>query len=214
MARPVNRGGMMERNRWETAIRCLEVALHPNTGDDEVIAAVHGFRRIVAAWTLREICADLTGTLRAANAANAATEETRLSRENRELRGRLATAEQRQAETLEELAEVQRQLGEARDEARRARDEATAGARQFAEFRAAHAHLAERLTRENADLRRMLEDARRGAAVATPQSRPTFGSELAAALRGNDFRAAPAQHGRASAASAAGRGAPRPAWVA
>jgi len=34
----------MERNRWEGAIRCLELALHPNTADAEVIAGVNGFR--------------------------------------------------------------------------------------------------------------------------------------------------------------------------
>src|ERR1700676_2216332 len=36
------RGRTMERNRWETAIRCLEVALLPNPTDDEVIAGVNG----------------------------------------------------------------------------------------------------------------------------------------------------------------------------
>jgi septal ring factor EnvC (AmiA/AmiB activator) len=203
----------MERNRWETAIRCLEVALHPNTGDDEVVAAVHGFRRIVAGWTLREVCADLTG-LRAAHTAAATAEETPLRRENRELRGKLAAAEQRQADMAEDLAEARRQLGEWRDEARHARDEAAAGARQFAEFRAAHAQLAERLTRENADLRRMLDDARRSPAKPAPgPARPTFGSELAAALRGADSRP-PTERGRAGAASATGRSAPRPAWIA
>ncbi|HTT79243.1 MAG TPA: hypothetical protein VMF86_06150 [Stellaceae bacterium] len=202
----------MERNRWETAIRCLEVALHPNTGDDEVIAAVHGFRRIVAGWTLREVGTDLTGALRTANTA-AAADDTRLSRENRDLRGRLAAAEQLQVDTAADLAEARRQIDEWRDEARRARDEAAAGARQFAEFRAAHVQLAERFTRENGDLRRLLEDARRSSAKPAP-ARPTFGSELAAALRGNDIRPPPAENGRASAGSAPGRSAPRPAWIA
>jgi hypothetical protein len=204
----------MERNRWETAIHCLEVALHPNTGDDEVIAAIHGFRRIVAGSTLRGICTELAGTLRA-NAATASTEEMRLSGEVRELRGRLATAEQRQADALEALAEAQRQLGEAHQETQRTRDEAAAGARLFAEFRAAHAHLAERLTRENADLRRMLDDVRRVAVEPpTPAPRPTFGNELAAALQGNDLRPSPGQRGRASPMAATGRSAPRPAWIA
>src|SRR5262245_32450533 len=35
----------MERNRWETAIRCLEIAVHPNTSDEEALAAIRGFRR-------------------------------------------------------------------------------------------------------------------------------------------------------------------------
>ena len=31
----------MERNRWERAIRCLEIAVHPHTADEEVIADPH-----------------------------------------------------------------------------------------------------------------------------------------------------------------------------
>ena len=49
----------MERNRWEIAIRCLEIALHPNTSDEEVIAAVNGFRRTAEGTPLRELCRTL-----------------------------------------------------------------------------------------------------------------------------------------------------------
>jgi hypothetical protein len=46
----------MERNRWDRAIRCLEIALHPNTEDDEIIAGVNGFRRTADGTPLSEIC--------------------------------------------------------------------------------------------------------------------------------------------------------------
>jgi hypothetical protein len=51
----------MERNRWDTAIRCLEIALHPNTSDDEVLAGVNGFRRTADGTPLSQVCSEFAG---------------------------------------------------------------------------------------------------------------------------------------------------------
>ena len=53
----------MQRNRWETAIRCLEIAVHPNTTDEEIVAAVNGFRRTVESTPLRQLCREFAGRL-------------------------------------------------------------------------------------------------------------------------------------------------------
>ena len=79
----------MERNKWEIAIRCLEVALHPNTSDDEVVAAVNGFRRTARGKPLSQICSefasrDVVG--RSALAEEWQEKFDRLSRENLDLR--------------------------------------------------------------------------------------------------------------------------------
>ena len=51
----------MERNRWETALRCLEIAVHPGTSDEEVLAAIRGFRRTAGGTHVQGYwCQDLT----------------------------------------------------------------------------------------------------------------------------------------------------------
>ena len=52
----------MQRNRWETAIRCLEIAAHPNTNDEEVIAAINGFRRTADGTPLSRLCREFAKT--------------------------------------------------------------------------------------------------------------------------------------------------------
>src|SRR5690242_13605833 len=83
----------MERNRWATAIRCLEIALHPNTSDDEVLAAVNGYRRTAGNTPLSEVCTGFVQeSAQAADLAEWTARFARLSRENLELRRRLDLA--------------------------------------------------------------------------------------------------------------------------
>jgi hypothetical protein len=115
----------MERNRWETAIRCLEVALHPNTADDEVIAGVNGFRRTADGTRLRDICAELAG-----NAGD----------------GGGAVVDPVQTAVLERLRAAERRIHELSAEIQ-------AAERSFADFRSASAQLLDGLKDENFDLR-------------------------------------------------------------
>ena len=121
----------MERNKWETAIRCLEVALHANTGDAEVIAAVNGFRRTADGRRLREICDALAGPARPA--APGQTEElARLNRENRELQGRLAAAEKAHGAAAGAAREAVQQRDKLREELRAAHEAHAETERKFA----------------------------------------------------------------------------------
>lgn len=135
----------MERKKWETAIRCLDIALHPNTSDDEVIAGVNGFRRTAEGTPLGEICRAVAG----ADAAAATLQKLdRLNRENRELRRRLELAEIRRIETDRNLAEGERRARELSDALARADHRADEATREFATFRAAAAEMLERARQE------------------------------------------------------------------
>ena len=117
----------MERNRWDTAIRCLEVALHPNTQDGEVIAAVNGFRRAAAGTPLREVCFQLAGAGPPGRSRADAPEKwkealDRLNRENLDLRRKLEVEESTQAAARRRLREAEervRDLHRALDQAKR-----------------------------------------------------------------------------------------------
>jgi hypothetical protein len=159
----------MERNKWEIAIRCLEVALHPNTSDDEVVAAVNGFRRTARGKPLSQICSEFVSKDdlgRSALVEEWREKLDRLSRENLDLRHEV---ERRTRDGNEELAAAYRRTG--------------AAELRLAELQATVTDLSE----ENHDLRRALEQARRipvapaGARVASP-----FRDILAAAYRGAD----------------------------
>jgi hypothetical protein len=155
----------MDRNRWETAIRCLEVALHPGTGDDEVIAGVNGFRRTAAGTPLGEICAELAAEREACAASD------RLGRENLALRRRLEREKASQLAALQRLHEAQRLIHELSDEIR-------AEQQSFADFRSASAQIVDGLQHQNIDLRGALD--RASQAVNRPAS--PFRDILAAAL--------------------------------
>lgn len=195
---------MMERNRWETAIRCLEVALHPNTGDDEVIAGVNGFRRTADGTPLGEILQALAG---ASAPARADDELVRLSRENLDLR-------QQAAETERHLRAAEQRLHALEQQHRAAAAQADLAERELAEFHAAYGRVLDRVNRDNAELRQALDRARQGA-LERPEIAAPFRKFLAAAQQRAD-RTAPAAHrtspeGTASAIFVAG---PDRAWMA
>lgn len=139
----------MERNKWEIAIRCLEVALHPNTSDDEVIAGVNGFRRTAAGMPLGDICRALAATEerdrhRNVDAVRWRAKLDRLNRENIQLRLRLE-AEQRDA--AQRLGEAERRVRDLTDDVTAARFRADEAERQLGDFRDAYRDVLERANR-------------------------------------------------------------------
>ena len=156
----------MERNRWESAIRCLELALHPNTADAEVIAGVNGFRRAAAGTPLGEVCRDYAG---------AATAGDNLAHENLDLRRRLEQQRANQEEALARLHEAERVI-------RGLSDELRAEQRNFAAFRTASARIVDGLRDENFDLRGALEGARVAAGPPAQQATSPFRDLLARTL--------------------------------
>lgn len=166
----------MERNRWESAIRCLELALHPNTADAEVIAGVNGFRRAAAGKPLGDICREVAG---------AATAEDSLAHENLDLRRRLEHQRASQEEALARLREAERAI-------RGLSDDIRAEQQNFAAFRSASAQIVDRLKNENFDLRGALEEARLAADRPTPQQITPFRDLLTGVLL-RDGQPAPAR---------------------
>ncbi|HTZ35952.1 MAG TPA: hypothetical protein VMB84_07995 [Stellaceae bacterium] len=121
----------MERKRWETALRCLEVALHPNTGADEALAAIAGFRRMADGVPLHRIAEEFAADS-GAEAARWQAALDRLERDNRMLRRRLGFAEaagtaaaEREASTGERIAALEAALAAAEERAIAAEDELT-----------------------------------------------------------------------------------------
>jgi hypothetical protein len=114
----------MERNKWEVAIRCLEVAVHPNTSDDEVIAGVNGFRRTADGTPLSEVCREFIGAPGEEPEPPKVTRKLeKLTRENADLRQRLEAQQEGQITMLRRLEEAKRMiigLGQA-DRGRKAR---------------------------------------------------------------------------------------------
>jgi hypothetical protein len=132
----------MERHRWETAIRCLEIAVHPNTGDDEVIAAVNGFRRTTDGLPLSQVCTEFArGVPRPAELAQMKDALDQLQRENRELRRQLTVEKAAQAEAAQRIETAYRRIYELTEEAARAQRQAEAAEREFEDFRAAYAEV-------------------------------------------------------------------------
>jgi hypothetical protein len=169
----------MERSRWETAIRCLEVAVHPNTSDDELIAAVNGFRRTVEGVPLSQVCVEFAcavGTL--GDPAQMKDTLQHLNRENLELRRKLAVEEAAQASSEHRLDAAYRRIHELTREATAAQRVAAAIEREFEAFRAAYAQALDTIKRSNVDLRGALDAAKRSAAS---EARRPFSALLAEA---------------------------------
>ena len=194
----------MERNRWESAIRCLELALHPNTADAEVIAGINGYRRIAAGTPLGEVCREYADAKPGPDAlAPPATDEA-LSRENRELRRRLEREQAGQFDALRRLQEAERVIRELSDEFR-------AEQQNFAEFRAASTQIVDRLKDQNFDLRFALDQARVATDRPAPPPTSPFRDLLTASLL-RDGQPAPAPERPAS--SPGFIAIPRHPWVA
>ena len=130
----------MDGNRWEPAIRCLEVAVHPATRDDQMVAAVNVFRRAAEGLPLSQICIEFAcGGVPLAELARFKDTIERLDRENRELRRKLAVEEAAQTSTARRLDDAHRRIFELTEEAMAAQGLAEAAERDFVEFRAAYA---------------------------------------------------------------------------
>jgi hypothetical protein len=172
----------MERNRWGTAIRCLEVAVHPNTRDDEVVAAVNGFRRTADGVPLSQVCLEFScGGVPLAELAAMKDGLERLRRENIELRRRLAVDQAAQNEAAQRLDAACRRIFELTEEAAAARRIAETIEREFEDFRAAYARALDGILSENRDVRAALRTAQPAPQPVRPFSAVLTEARLAAA---------------------------------
>jgi hypothetical protein len=201
----------MERNRWETAIRCLEVAVHPNTRDDEVIAAVNGFRRTAEGVALSQICIEFAcGGVPLAELAAMKDNLDGLRRENLELRRELAIDEAAQEEAARRLEAAHRRIYELTEEAAAAHRAAEAVELEFEDFRAAYARAIDGILHGNADVRAALDKANQPVA---PIIRP-FSAFLAEARLEADKAASVAGIGNGSGRMPTGNPDGLPSWSA
>jgi len=175
----------MERNRWETALRCLEIAVHPATDDREVLAAINGFRRTAQNTSLRQLCGEFAGSPSGGPSA-IADELRRLARENLALRQKLEEAESSRKATLQRLHDTERRSGEIGETLLAAEERADAAERRLAEFRGAYGRISGSLSNENDDLRRALAEARRNLAQPIHEPVAPFQAALNAALHRPD----------------------------
>jgi hypothetical protein len=103
----------MERNRWETAVRCLEVAVHPDTSDEAIVAAVDAFRRNAGGVPLSQVCLEFAcGGVPLAELARIKESLERLNRENLEFRRNAAVGEAAQAAAQRRLDAAYRRIHE------------------------------------------------------------------------------------------------------
>ncbi|HEY7990010.1 MAG TPA: hypothetical protein VID77_01360 [Stellaceae bacterium] len=140
----------MQRNKIETAIRCLEVALHPNTSDEEILAAVAGFRRTAAGTPLSELCLDLqqgNGGARDLDAARLEAKCERLNQENFDLRLKVKFEEDSRALATRRLRRAERQIDELNDRLAVSHDRTGALEHQLEELRTAYCDLNGRTVR-------------------------------------------------------------------
>lgn len=88
----------------EMAIRCLEVALHPATGDNEAMASVFGFRRKAKGTPLSDICIELYARGEMKNRLKQANDEVLT------LRASLSKEQERYEEIRRRAEEAEAQL--------------------------------------------------------------------------------------------------------
>jgi len=140
----------MQRNKLETAIRCLEVALHPNTSDEEILAAVAGFRRTAAGTPLGELCLGLAqgnGAVRNLDMARLEAKCERLNQENFDLRLKVKFEEEGRALAARRLRRAERQIEEMSDRLAVSHDRTGALEHQLEELRNAYRDLNSRAIR-------------------------------------------------------------------
>jgi chromosome segregation ATPase len=166
----------MDRNRWETALRCLEVAVHPNTSDEEVVAAVNGFRRTAGRTALTQLyAADAPGHL--------LSRLDQLNRANLALRRKLEEAEVGRAAALKSLQQAEERTRRVGEELLDVEHRAAIAEQQLTEIRGAYGRLSSGLRGENDDLRRSLDEARRNMAQPIHEPVRPFQTALNAALQ-------------------------------
>jgi hypothetical protein len=172
-------GGVMERKRWETAIRCLEIAVHPHTSDKEVIAAINGYRRTAGGAPLSLLYRDAAGATAPVSQASL----DRLTQEISELYRKLEAAEAGRIAALRRAQQAQESADERAEEVLAAEHRADRAEQQLAEFQGAYGRISGGLQTENSDLRRALDEARRNLAqpIHEPVRQP-FQAMLNAAL--------------------------------
>lgn len=152
----------MERNRWETAIRCLEVAVHPNTSNDELVAAVNGFRRTVEGLPLSQVCVEFAcGGVPLDDLARMKDMLQHLNRDNLEMRRKLAVEEAAQTSTARRLDDAYRRIQQLTEEALAAQRLAEAAQREFEAIRDAYAEALDGMKQSNAGLRSALDETKR-----------------------------------------------------
>jgi hypothetical protein len=177
----------MERDRWATAIRCLEIALHPNTSDDEVLAAVNGFRRTAGNTPLSDICGGFVrDNARVGDLAEWTERFARLSRENLELRRRLDLAKTQRLDGASEGDATEERLSRAGEELAAAQRRAALAEQRLDDARDAYAQVTDRLKHEIAGLRATLEQARNTGLARrnAAEPAPLFSDFLTAAQQG------------------------------
>jgi hypothetical protein len=168
----------MERNRWETALRCLEIAVHPNTSNEEIVAAINGFRRTAGKVPLAQLCRDFAGA-----PGHLLSRLDQLNRANLALKRKMEESEAGRAAALLELQAAEQRARANSQELLIAEHRADAAEHQLTEFQGAYGRISGGLRGENDDLRRALDDARRN--MAQPIHEPTqpFQNALNAALQ-------------------------------
>lgn len=168
----------MERNRWETALRCLEIAVHPNTSDEEVVAAVRGFRRTAGKTPLIELCREF-----ASAPDHLLSRLEQLNRTNLVLRHKMEEIEAERAAAVRDLQAAEQRAQETGSELLAAEHRAGVAEQRLAEFQGAYGRISGGLRGENDDLRRALDEARRNLAQPTHEPVRPFQSALNAALQ-------------------------------
>jgi len=183
----------MERNRWATAIRCLEIALHPNTSDDEALAAVNGFRRTAGNTPLSEVCVGFAEeNTHVADLAEWTARFARLSRENLELRRRLDLAKTQRIDVAPQVDETVQRLHDLNEQLLAAERRAALAEQRLVDARDAYAQVTDGLKQEIAGLRGALERSRNaaahngGIARGAAEPVPLFSDFLTAAQQGGE----------------------------
>jgi len=171
----------VERNRRETALRCLEIAVHPNTSDEEALAAVRGFRRTVGKTPLVELCQEF-----ASAPGHLLGRLDQLNRANLELQRRIEAADADRIAAMQNLKAAERRWRETDEELRAAERRAEAAEEQLTTFQGAYGRISGGLRGENDDLRRALDEARRNMAQPIHEPVRPFQNALNAALQRSD----------------------------
>jgi septal ring factor EnvC (AmiA/AmiB activator) len=168
-------------------MRCLAIAVHPNTADEEVIAAINGFRRTAAGIPLGQVCREFAGLEAASQPGMVGAGEwrealDRLARENFELRLKIEQVDDNRVATQQRLAEAEQRNREISEELAATAQRADTAEQHLATFRGAHSRISSALQSENSDLQHALDEARRNLAQPIHEPVLPFQRVLNAAL--------------------------------